>query len=440
MLCIGWRILCFSLLLLLGGSPSVHGLDWSGWISDGKSLSDSPFWDPSQATITKGKVDIEKKVEDNLAKGEHIMKLTLGPQGDPTELNVHHVYTYSPDGFEIYRRKDADFEQEQVELGQWINRVIKKDQKDQRFVSLVEKFYRKLSVATNQASWVESLQRELLAIRLGINTEVLQNHPDFERFVRNNYLFRHIPFHRHQVTVDSAGEPALLVEETSRPWSDVEKLIELDSKGRLTNYYYTYQGLVPGQPDKTVRPFKKIDPVSYHGMSILEVVSSEQFPPHNWIRLIDTEGNLYSAGFWGETPVSGLWEAVKHVVPETGKVLSPDPMEVIADPNRLKTTAIAIAPDQLNTLLKYLEGYQKDPGSYEILSSFGGENCAKFVRQVLEAIQLKIKTSSWYRPFDNPYDVIDWQNTISKWRQQQLNALDNPTEAQRRQVRYSLPD
>ncbi|MDP1834288.1 MAG: hypothetical protein Q8K75_00005 [Chlamydiales bacterium] len=428
-------LLC--LVFLLGGVQPLPAVDWTGWYSGGKSLVDSEFWDPAQSKIITSDVKAQTQLIENISNDDHIMRVT--GQGRNLQLTIHNVYTYSPSDFKVYKQKVPDYAEEQTRLGNWINQIVRENPHNQHITSTVDRFFKRLVTDAKGEQWAEELQQELLAARLGIGPKVFVEHPDFEEFVQNNFLFKHIPYHKHKVVVDSNGIPQLLVEETLTPWTSIKDIAHLDHKGRLQNYYYTYRGLVPGKPEEQLLVFKQVPPNTYHHQYILEVVSIRRLPPHNWVRMIDPEGNVYSIGFWGVTPMTDLWSAIKHIVPESGKVTSPDLMEIVGDPLQMISTPIKITEEQFKDLLNFIENYQNDPGKYEVLGWLGGENCAVFVKNVMDHLGFKIKASSWTRPFDNPYDIMDWQHAVADWRYEQIDKLQNSTPEERWEIEYSLP-
>jgi hypothetical protein len=298
---------------------------------------------------------------------------------------------------------------EQEQVGRWINSLVKADPHNRNLTSNADKFFQRLERVAKNEPWLQGLQRDLLAIRLGIGADVLEQHPDFEQFAKANYLHKHMAYHHHQINVLPDGTPELLVDGVLTPWPEIKERLDLDKHGKMNNYFYTYQGLVPGQSHTVLKPFKKVDPGQYDHQYILEVVSISGFPPHNWLRLIDSSGDLYSIGFWGQTPLTDLITAAKHLVPEQGKATSPDLLEIAGDPDKMVVTPIKISQQQFEEAIAYLEAYQKDPGYYQILS-VGGENCATFVRNLTDRLGMKVTSSSWLRPFNNPYDLMAWQH------------------------------
>ncbi len=427
-----------SFILICSYPTATIALDWTGWLIGGKSVETVGFWDKSQTKVYEGPDKAKAALIENLSSNDDIMKVDLDSEGNAEGLTISKIYTYSPSDFKVYEKKVPDYAQEQELLGQWINKLVKADPNDRRFVSATDKFFRHLEPIGKNQAWLAGLQRELLATRLGIEPEVLVDHPDFEAFVKANYLYKHLSYHNQKVEVNSEGMPELMVMGVMKPWSEIKDNVKVDSKGKLTNYFYTSEGLVPGQPSTEVVPFKKVDPNLYHHQYVLEVVSIDTFPPHNWIRLVNPEGDFYSIGYWGNTPISDLISAAKHLKPEEGHATSPDLMEIAGDPDKIVTTPIKITQEQFDETLAYIRDYQQKPGKYQILS-IGGENCATFVRNLTDRLGIKVQSSSWYRPFNNPYDVMAWQKTVDKWRNNEVRKLSDPSAEERAEVEYALP-
>ncbi len=431
-------IIRLSVVLCCLFATSLQGYDWKGWFVDDKELGASSFWEPAHTSTYAGEFEPAAKLQINIAGSDNIMRLADSQAKFP-ELTIHHIYRYTPDDFAVYRDKVPGYANEQLMLGHWINNLAKGRLRDAEFIFDVDRFYRRLDSVAKGEPWLEQLQQELLSIRLELDIEVLKRYPDFESFIKTNHLTSHLTYHHHKITVDDEGTPELLVEDKMVPWTEFKQRLKVNAHGDVTNYFYTYQGFVPGQAKTTLRPFKKIDPATYDHQHILEIVSANVFPPHNWLRLIDSEGNLYSIGYWSKIPLKDLWGVLQNIFPSESYVLSPDLMEVAIDPNKFVVTPIHITQEQFDTLLSYLRQYQQNPKRYEVLGVLGGENCATFVAQAAQQIDIKIISSSWKRPFHNPYDVIDWQEMVAKWRRDSLREKQEPTEQQKLDIKYGLP-
>lgn len=430
------KIASFSLFCVV--VSCAHATTWVDLKSDEKGTTrTASFWDPSKTSSYNGEFLPQDELSKNLEKRSHLMR--LDHQNEDIELTLHKLYTYSASDFSLYKKKVPEYAEEQLELGRWINQQAKENLKDPTFITKVDKFYHRLEEVAPNESWLQTLEQELLSIRLGVPTDVFSDYPDLEQFVSRNFLYKHLPYHKHQIEIDANGSPSLLVEGKMVPWTDLKEKLKIDHNGVMTNYFYTYQGLTAGRPDEVILPFKKVNPRPYHHRHILEIASIDVFPPHNWIRLIDSEGLEYSIGYWSSIPLTNMWAAIQNILPKEGRVMSPDLMEFVADPNKTVVTAIEISQEQFDQVLTYLQEYQKDPKKYEILSTLGGENCATFVRQIMDRLGLKIQTHSWIRPFNNPYDILDWQAKIKDWRLEQLDAVSNPTPEQRFEIEYGLP-
>ncbi len=405
--------IALGLILLVGTPAPTHAFEWTGWTLAGHSITEKDFWDSNLTKTFEGDKESQLAAIKNLSKNNDIMKVELDARGKAKNLTIHTIFTYGPSNFKIYQQKVPNFAEEQQALGNWLVSLIKQTPRDRSLVSAADKLFQDLNKVAKDQPWVTNLQRNLLAARLGIGPEVLEQHPDFESFAKANYLYKHIAYHNHEITVSADGIPEIMVEGVATPWNTLKDQLQIDSKGKLQNHFYTYQGLVSGQPYKVIKPFKQVYPSDYKNQYVLEIVSVTGLPPHNWIRLINPDGDLYSIGLWGETPLVDLVTAAWHLVPETARATSPDLMEIARDPQKMIVTSIKITKEQFDEAMSYLKSYQENPGNYQIVS-VSGENCATFVRNLAEHLGINIKSSSWFRPFNNPYDIMEWQKAIAK--------------------------
>lgn len=179
---------------------------------------------------------------------------------------------------------------------------------------------------------------------------------------------------------------------------------------------------------------------------VLEVVTRlpptllNPFRAHVWIRLYAPDGSVVSLGFYGERPITNLWEAVWHLVPRQGRVISPDAVELRSDPSELHCTAVEIHPGQIEELLDYLKALELgDACQFQVLDMFDGRNCAGFVGSIMQRMEFPIADTS----FTFPIDIVVWQDSIERWRSSEIEKLirtqpyvDN---AQLDAIRYGLP-
>ena len=420
----------------------IYSIDWGSWTVGGQKVNELPTWDESLIGTQASGNSIMKQAMNNINDTHRLMLLQSGRLG--LTLNIHKLFRYSNSDWKAYLAKEPKAVEEQIELGDFLNLQVRKNPKYSDLSKAVDKHFRRLSDLTGKAAWVQDLQSDLAAARMKMSGRVFREYPDFEKFVIANYLHKHVMLHGHSISLNRSGEPMLRVEGEAVPWTEFQDEIELDSKGRIISHFYTYQGFVEGQPDTVIKPFKKVAADTYNGKHIIEIVTVTSFPPHTWIRLINPEGEVYSVGYWGATPLTDLFTAVAHLVPEGGRVTAPDLFEITSSPNLMVETAIAITPEQFENAMEFIEDYQQSPDiCYQILSYGESQNCAGFVRTLADELGLNIRTSSWVLPFNNPYSIEDWQKEVGKWRTKELKRLQkNPdtTVEEKLEILYGLPE
>lgn len=161
---------------------------------------------------------------------------------------------------------------------------------------------------------------------------------------------------------------------------------------------------------------------------------------HAWLRFVNPDGKVTSVGFFGECPISNLWQVLRHLVPRRGKILSPDLYEASTTSSDQLVTAIAIDKEHFEQALAFIKGLQLARDcSFQLLDILTGNNCAGFVGAVLRHIGLEITAEQ----FNLPADLAAWQTSVHNWRESQVTALKKNNvsidETSLNAIRYGLP-
>ncbi len=188
-------------------------------------------------------------------------------------------------------------------------------------------------------------------------------------------------------------------------------------------------------------PFDRID--KRHGQRyVLEVVTripNGAFSMHAWLRLYDPYGRMISIGFFGQKPIDGFRQFLRHLFPQKGRILVPDIYELITPQRDQIATPIEISSEDYWLLLDCI-CCLRDRGTYkfQVLDLFLGTNCAGFINQVVKAIGINLGRVR----LNLPSQITRWQRHVHQWRETELrrtlnNEALHPDAVER--IHYDLP-
>jgi hypothetical protein len=226
-----------------------------------------------------------------------------------------------------------------------------------------------------------ALRREVVASRLGITADKLLAHSNLEQLIVANDLDLCLFYHDLRLTFDRLGQPLLPFNGRRLPLPTLLAHVPVDEGGQMTGHMCTYAGIVPGTPHTVIQPFKR----AAAGAPALEIVSADyRLMPHAWLRLRSADGAIYSIGRVDRA------------------VLSPDPVEYMADPDDVLVTPLTITQQQLSHLLAYATELQHNDTLFDDNAS-----CCAFVKEVIGQIAL----DEWNEiaDIDNLYQLREWQ-------------------------------
>ncbi|MCB1213523.1 MAG: hypothetical protein KDK40_04415 [Chlamydiia bacterium] len=219
-------------------------------------------------------------------------------------------------------------------------------------------------------------------------------------------LTHKMKFHGHQILLNDDGDRMLLYEDQWTPLVELEPVLSLSAEDFKRHYTYTCRGIVAPSNSEAIHLFQQRSP---RGEFSVEIVSRLMSPPHAWIRLISDEGEVYSAGFFPDRELQGWLEMVTALYPSRGRIMSPDPFEVIDPRNTTVVTAIQINREIFEQLHNRLTELQRDETlGYQLVNLGFGKNCVGLITQLFHEVGLECPWHTWI-PFDNPYDLRAWQ-------------------------------
>lgn len=268
--------------------------------------------------------------------------------------------------------------------------------------------------------------------------QLVDNYPDFFNLLRDSKILYTIRCYQHTFQeegefvdlaaeqlkqafiVDFNGHPSLYKEGQWVRWDQLRKEIEYSqdkkqivSKGNSDicwNYVYP-NGFVPEGNRGYLKPIYQLGATSLQTLKafakttdekkhIIQVFTTQanhlQRISHAGLRLVTADGQVYSHSFVTPDDEITMDEASPFDFLATYNVdiTAPDFVETDKFLNRY-VTSIPITDDQLNVVLKRIEGYTQE----SLRFNFIHQNCATFVSDVFTSIDLPIDATYWVGGF-----------------------------------------
>lgn len=275
------------------------------------------------------------------------------------------------------------------------------------------------SSSSDEQAQAEQLNHVSTALVLSIPVDSVSK--EYAKFIEVNKLHKPIQLFHH--TAAPVGpEPTLLVEGAQLPWTAVKDFLGADYNRKMVDHVYTYRGLVKVEQDKLPvfgRTMEFPDrymlqivyywkPAEYSWWNPMQYM--EAFKQHVWLRLIDKNGEVYSAGFHPNNALDGLSDTAKNVLQaRKGQVSSPDYFEFVSAGENLSITNIELSAPQFNQVKAEIERIRQQPMDYQV-SNLSGWNCVGFLNQILEPLGFKTMREMG---FSTPGVVKTWQDKVA---------------------------
>lgn len=166
---------------------------------------------------------------------------------------------------------------------------------------------------------IRECNRQLLALRLGINAGVFEANPGFEEFAKKGYLYNFLAAYKDRLQIDPATrEVRVKYKKQMVKWSDVPEAIKVMPPKKFTYMPWKYgrNGLKNRNlyEWKEIKPFYIADPKEWDYRFVIGLCTTCVARPrttagdHSFLRLYDGEtGRIYSVGLY--RPDKGLEES-----------------------------------------------------------------------------------------------------------------------------------
>jgi len=107
--------------------------------------------------------------------------------------------------------------------------------------------YAKLVATTIPKDVHEELSRHITANKHAIPYQILESHPDFEKFLNKNFIHRYLYTYRHTINVDLSHKPEkilIMYKGKMGNWDDIKDKISFDTDGVTLKGQYGQEGII----------------------------------------------------------------------------------------------------------------------------------------------------------------------------------------------------
>jgi hypothetical protein len=242
---------------------------------------------------------------------------------------------------------------------------------------------------------IDICRRELLALKLGISSDVFTKNPGFEKFATDTHLERYLMEYQHSLHVDPHSEKvSILSNGEYMRWEETVQLIESFPKqtgSPILPWVYGQKGL---QSDdmynwSKLKPYKRTDASEWGFRYIFELAvccadTPHKTGDHGWLRLKTPEGDVYSVGLYrpGKRSLSDNWKLpfrLKH-----GHLMMPDVSEFW--PCEIRSLKIRITEQQFYAMVSTIE-FEKTQD--QLIFQLFQSNCVLWAQHIAESVGVK---------------------------------------------------
>jgi hypothetical protein len=231
-------------------------------------------------------------------------------------------------------------------------------------------------------------RRELLAVKLGISSEVFDHNPGFEKFAADSHMERYLLEYHHQLRVDPKTKKlSILVDGHYLGWDTAHEAMSRFPRhtgSPLLPWMYGPEGIQNDDMYDWIRmkPYKHANPEEWGRRYVYELVvccgnTPHKTGDHGWLRLRTPEGDMYSVGLYrpGKRGFSDNWKAPFRI--KRGHLMMPDVSEFW--PSEIRSVRIGITEAQFHQMIAVIE---HDKAQDQLIFQLFHSNCVLWAAHV----------------------------------------------------------
>lgn len=266
------------------------------------------------------------------------------------------------------------------------------------------RFFKQLPSIDDQR--IDACRRELLALKLGISSEVFGCNPGFEKFATVSHLERYLmEYRRHELRIDPETKRlSILANNQYVEWETAREMMSRFPKhtgSPLLPWMYGPEGIQSDDMyDWThMKPYKHDDPNKWGRRYLFELVvccgdRPHKTGDHGWLRLRTPEGDVYSAGLYrpGKRGLGDNFKAPLRI--KRGHLMMPDVSEFW--PGEVRFVSVGITEGQFHRMVAVIE---HDKAQDQLIFQLFQANCVLWAAHIAHeaGVEVPVGESSLVR-------------------------------------------
>lgn len=236
---------------------------------------------------------------------------------------------------------------------------------------------------------IDACRRELLALKLGISSEVFDHNPGFEKFATDSHLERYLmEYRQHELRISPETKKlSILANNQYVEWEIAHEMMSRFPKhtgSPLLPWIYGPEGI---QNDDMydwahIKPYKYANSDEWGRRYLFELVvccgnRPHKTGDHGWLRLRTPEGEVYSVGLY-RPGKRGLSDNLKFPLRiKRGHLMMPDVSEFW--PGEIRSVSVHITEGQFHRMVSVIE---QDKAQDQLVFQLFQANCVLWAAHV----------------------------------------------------------
>jgi hypothetical protein len=242
---------------------------------------------------------------------------------------------------------------------------------------------------------IEACRKELLALKLGVSSEVFDHNSGFQDFAEKSHLERYLNEYHQPLLVGPEKKISILQDGRYVSWEAAHDAICRFPKAKESPTLPWVYGPKGVQYEDAynwsrLKPYKYDDPEKWGRRYVFELAvccgdNPHKTGDHGWLRLRTPEGEVYSAGLYRpqKRGLSDNWKTPFRI--KRGILMGPD----LSDfwPDEIRTLRVGITKEQFHTMVQIIE---KEKAQDALIFQLFQSNCVLWAAHVAREAGVEI--------------------------------------------------
>lgn len=264
---------------------------------------------------------------------------------------------------------------------------------------VARRFLRELRGQKNPDPRIKECRKEYLAIKLSLESTVLDANPGFQEYAQECFLERYLLGYGHSLKINPQDNKIeILIDGSYKPWSEAYlqfKAMPPPQEGPRQPWLYGPKGVqkLDMYDWKELKPFKQGNPADWGNQYVFEFCICCSTTPrftgdHSWIRLKTPTGDIYSVGLYRPGKPDWTHNFRQPFRVKEGLLMQPDVSEFW--PCDLYTIPVAITEEQF---LKMKHTIEKDKQDNDQVFQLFQKNCMLYCHKIAALGDIRLPTT-----------------------------------------------